>query len=57
MVKSHRVADSIVEAAQKNGSDLIVMASHRRTGLARAVLGNETAHVLANSDVPVLMLR
>jgi nucleotide-binding universal stress UspA family protein len=57
MVKSNRVADSIVEAAQKNGSDLIVMASHGRIGLTRAVLGSETAHVLANSDVPVLVLR
>lgn len=57
MVKSNRVADSIVEAARKNGSDLIVMASHGRIGLTRAVLGSETAHVLANSDVPVLVLR
>jgi nucleotide-binding universal stress UspA family protein len=56
-VKSNRVADSIVEAARKYGSDLIVMASHGRIGLTRAVLGSETAHVLAHSDVPVLVLR
>jgi|UPI0004898834 nucleotide-binding universal stress UspA family protein len=57
MVKSNRVADSIVEAAQTGGCDLIVMATHGRTGLTRAVLGSETAHVLANSDAPVLVLR
>jgi nucleotide-binding universal stress UspA family protein len=33
------------------------MASHGRKGLTRAFLGSETAHVLANSDVPVLVLR
>lgn len=56
-VKSNRVGDSIVDAANKHGSDLIVMASHGRTGLSRAILGSETAHVLAHSDVPVLVLR
>jgi nucleotide-binding universal stress UspA family protein len=56
-VKSNRVADSIIGAAKKHGSDLIVMASHGRKGLTRAFLGSETAHVLANSDVPVLVLR
>lgn len=55
--RSSRVADSIIAAAHKHGSDLIVMASHGRTGLARVVLGSETGDVLAHSDVPVLVLR
>ena len=57
MVRSSRVADSIVAAAGKHGSDLIVMATHGRTGLASAFLGSQTAHVLAHSEVPVLVLR
>jgi nucleotide-binding universal stress UspA family protein len=57
IVRSSRVAPSIVEAAGKYGSDLIVMATHGRTGLTSAFLGSETAQVLAHSDVPVLVLR
>ena len=43
----------IVKAAKK--CDLIVMASHGRTGLAAAVLGSETRKVLAHSTKPVLV--
>jgi len=57
IVRSSRVAESIVAAAGKYGSDLIVMATHGRTGLTSAFLGSETAQVLAHSDVPVLVLR
>jgi len=57
VVKSSRVAESILAAAAEHGSDLIVMATHGRTGLKSAVLGSETAHVLAHSEVPVLVLR
>lgn len=57
IVRSSRVAESIVAAAGKYGSDLIVMATHGRTGLTSAFLGSQTAQVLAHSDVPVLVLR
>jgi nucleotide-binding universal stress UspA family protein len=57
IVRSGRVAESIVAAAGQYGSDLIVMATHGRTGLTSAFLGSETAQVLAHSDVPVLVLR
>lgn len=57
IVRSSRVAESIVAAAGKYSSDLIVMATHGRTGLTSAFLGSETAQVLAHSDVPVLVLR
>jgi nucleotide-binding universal stress UspA family protein len=43
----------IVKAAAK--CDLIVMASHGRTGIAAAVLGSETRKVLAHSTKPVLV--
>ena len=57
IVRSSRIAHSIVDAAGKHGSDLIVMATHGRTGLTSAFLGSQTAEVLAQSDVPVLVLR
>ena len=43
----------IVKAAKK--CDLIVMASHGRSGIAAVVLGSETRKVLAHSTKPVLV--
>lgn len=56
-VKSDKVAESIIAAARKHRSDLIVMASHGRRGLKRLLLGSETQHVLTHSELPVLVLR
>lgn len=50
-------ADGIIEAANKEGCDLIVMASHGRRGINLALLGSQTAKVLALSKIPVLVLR
>ena len=55
--KSNFIADKVIEVADKQGCDLIVMASHGRRGLARVLLGSETQHVLTHSHVPVLVLR
>lgn len=57
LVRSGNVAESIVAAAGKYGSDLIVMATHGRTGLTSAFLGSQTTQVLAHSEVPVLVVR
>jgi nucleotide-binding universal stress UspA family protein len=54
---SDLVAESIIAAAKKHKSDLIVMASHGRKGIKRLLLGSETQHVLAHSALPVLVLR
>ena len=56
-VNSDLVAESIVAAAKKHKSDLIVMASHGRKGIKRILLGSETQHVLTHSSIPVLVLR
>lgn len=55
--KSNFVADTVIDVAKKTDSDLIVMASHGRRGLARVLLGSETQHVLTHSHIPVLVLR
>lgn len=47
----------IVKASQRNGCDLIVMASHGRRGISRLLLGSETSKVLAHAKVPVLVER
>lgn len=47
----------IVEAANRNGCDLILMATHGRRGISRLLLGSETSKVLAHAKVPVLVCR
>lgn len=46
---------AIVTTAKERGCDLIVIASHGRSGIAAAVLGSVTAQVLAHSTIPVLV--
>lgn len=50
-------ADAIIETAEKQGSDLIVMTSHGRRGLGRLLLGSQTSEVLTHSKIPVLVIR
>lgn len=50
-------ADAIIETLEAQGSDLVVMSSHGRRGLTRALLGSQTAEVLARAKVPVLVIR
>ena len=49
--------DIILQAADTEGCDLIVMASHGRRGVASLLLGSETQKVLARSTRPVLVVR
>jgi len=52
-----RPFESIVATAKDRGCDLIVMASHGRTGIAAMVLGSVTTQVLAHTTIPVLVCR
>jgi len=49
--------DIILQTADTEGCDLIVMASHGRRGVAALMLGSETQKVLARSTRPVLVVR
>jgi len=49
--------DSIVDFAKRQGADLIVIGSHGRGGIARALLGSVAEGVLRHSDIPVLVTR
>lgn len=49
--------DSVVEYAASNGCDLIVMGSHGRSGISRALLGSVAEGVLRHATVPVLIFR
>jgi nucleotide-binding universal stress UspA family protein len=49
--------DIILQTAESEDCDLIVMASHGRRGLASVLLGSETQKVLARASRPVLVVR
>ena len=48
--------EAIIEYAEKNGCDLIVMGSHGRSGLASLFLGSECDDVLKHTKLPVLVI-
>ena len=50
-------AEAIIETAKARNCSLIAMSSHGRRGLGRLVLGSVTSEVLANTSVPVLVVR
>jgi nucleotide-binding universal stress UspA family protein len=56
-VREHHAAEGVLDAAQRTGCDLIVMASHGRRGLGRLLLGSETVRVLTQTHIPVLVCR
>lgn len=51
------VYEGILQTAADRNCDLIVMASHGRTGISAVVLGSETLKVLTHSKLPVLVCR
>jgi universal stress protein A len=46
-------ATNILEEAEKEASDLIVMSTHGRTGLAHVLMGSVTEQVVRNAACPV----
>jgi universal stress protein A len=50
-------AETINQAAEDLGADLIVMATHGRTGVTRLFLGSVAEHVVRTSRRPVLTIR
>ena len=55
--RSGRPAETINQAAEDLGVDLIVMATHGRTGVTRLFLGSVAEHVVRSSSRPVLTIR
>lgn len=57
MAENVTASAGIVQLAKDEGADLIVIGSHGRTGLVRLMLGSVAAKVLAESTMPVLVVR
>jgi nucleotide-binding universal stress UspA family protein len=55
--EGNRPADTISDYAQKNGIDIIVIASHGRSGVKKLMFGSVALRVLHDSHVPVLLIR
>lgn len=55
-ISNSNLSEGILEGAKKSKADVIVMASHKRTGIKGILLGSETHEVIVHSKLPVLVL-
>jgi universal stress protein A len=56
MVDAGQPFGAIVDCAEKEGVDLIVMSSHGRSGLSRMLIGSVTDKILRGASCPVLVV-
>jgi len=55
-IPNSNLSEGILDGAKKSKADVIVMASHKRTGIKSVLLGSETHEVIVHSKIPVLVL-
>jgi nucleotide-binding universal stress UspA family protein len=55
-VSNANLSAGILDVAKKAKADVIVMASHKRTGIKSVLFGSETHEVIVHSKLPVLVL-
>jgi len=51
-----RAAESIIDYAEKNQIDLIIMSTHGRSGISRFAFGSVADNVASHSAIPVLVV-
>lgn len=56
-VESGPIVYTIITVAEREGCDLIAMASHGRSGIPRVFYGSVAAGVLHRADRPLLLIR
>lgn len=52
-----RVADSLIDYCIEDGVNLIIIATHGRSGVTRWVRGSVADKILRSSTIPVMMIR
>ena len=57
ILKSHAVADAIIDLASQEGVDVIVKTTHGRSGISRWIYGNVATKVLQRAPCPVFLVR
>lgn len=50
-------AEAILQLAEKNNIDLIVLTTRGRSGLKRALVGSTAEHIMRHASCPVMSLR
>ncbi|MFP6869412.1 MAG: universal stress protein [Nitrospinota bacterium] len=55
-VVSGNPANEILRVAKREKADLVIMSTHGRSGIPRAVMGSVAEKVIRQSTVPVLTL-
>lgn len=55
-IPNSNLAEGILDGAKRAKADVIVMASHKLTGIKSMLLGSETHEVIVHSKLPVLVL-
>jgi nucleotide-binding universal stress UspA family protein len=56
-IERNVVYEGVIETAQAEGCDLIVMASHGRQGVKALILGSVAQKVLTHAPMPVLIVK
>jgi nucleotide-binding universal stress UspA family protein len=56
-VRTGDAVDEIIGFAEERGADLIVMATHGRTGLSHMLMGSTAERVIRKASCPVLTLK
>jgi len=56
-VADQHAAEGIASTAKAKGCDLIVIASHGRRGVRKAILGSVASEVITVSEVPILLVK
>ena len=57
VILSGKPADSLVRYAVNNGADLIIMATHGRSGISKIFWGSVAEKILRATDIPVLLIK
>jgi nucleotide-binding universal stress UspA family protein len=52
-----KAADSLVDYIHKSNFDLLIMATHGRSGISRWIWGSVAEKILHSSSIPVLLVR
>ena len=52
-----QIGEAVIAEAKSWQPDLIVMGTHGRRGLARAVMGSDAEYVVRHTPVPLLLIR
>lgn len=57
VTKVGRPADVIIESAEKENAEMIVVASHGKHGIKKIALGSVTSRVVEYSPIPVFVMK